>query len=246
VTTVLVVGATGATGRLLVRELLQREVDVRVIVRSLDRLPDDFRGHPKLTVTEASLLELSDADLAAHVDGCAAVSSCLGHTMTVRGVLGPPRRLVTDATRRLCEAVQSSAPARPVRFALMNTAGNHIPETDPPTSLAQRAVVALIRLLIPPHADNEQAAAYLRHEIGQDHPAVRWCIVRPDTLVNNDRVSPYEVHPVPTRSAIFNAGKTSRVNVAHFMASLITDNGIWEQWGGKAPAIYGRRHEDQS
>ncbi|WP_299109964.1 hypothetical protein [uncultured Winogradskyella sp.] len=34
----------------------------------------------------------------------------------------------------------------------------------------------------------------------------------------------YETHPSPTRSAIFNAGKVSRINVCYFMTSLIMDN----------------------
>jgi hypothetical protein len=31
------------------------------------------------------------------------------------------------------------------------------------------------------------------------------------------------VLPSPTRSAIFDAGQTNRINVAHFVASLVTD-----------------------
>lgn len=30
------------------------------------------------------------------------------------------------------------------------------------------------------------------------------------------------VHPSPTRSAVFNPGRTSRINVAHFMADLVS------------------------
>lgn len=37
--TVLVLGATGATGRLLVRQLLDRGLKVKAIVRSPDRIP---------------------------------------------------------------------------------------------------------------------------------------------------------------------------------------------------------------
>jgi uncharacterized protein YbjT (DUF2867 family) len=37
--TILVVGATGATGRLLVEQLLARGQDVKMIVRSPDKLP---------------------------------------------------------------------------------------------------------------------------------------------------------------------------------------------------------------
>jgi hypothetical protein len=96
----------------------------------------------------------------------------------------------------------------------------------------------LIRLLVPPHRDNEQAADYLRIQIGQQDRAIEWAAVRPDTLINEDEVTEYEVHPSPTRSAIFDAGKTSRINVGHFMAELITDDELWNRWKGQMPVIY--------
>lgn len=71
--TILVAGATGATGSLLVRELLDREEQVRVIVRSTARLPAEVSGHENLSATEASILDLSDSELLAQVSGCAAL-----------------------------------------------------------------------------------------------------------------------------------------------------------------------------
>jgi len=41
-----------------------------------------------------------------------------------------------------------------------------------------------------------------------------------------------------TRSALFASGVTSRINVAHFMANLITDDHLWQQWKGRMPVIY--------
>ncbi len=67
---------------------------------------------------------------------------------------------------------------------------------------------------------------------------VEWVAVRPDGLIDEKNISPYEIHPSPTRSAIFNAGKTSRINVAHFMTDLIMDNQTWNQWKGQMPVIY--------
>jgi uncharacterized protein YbjT (DUF2867 family) len=73
--TVLVLGASGATGRLLVARLLDRGVDVRAIVRTPERLPGELGTHGRLSVTHAALLDLTDAQLAFHVDGCGAVAS---------------------------------------------------------------------------------------------------------------------------------------------------------------------------
>jgi nucleoside-diphosphate-sugar epimerase len=238
--TILVVGATGATGRLLVRQLLDRGHAVRVIVRSPDRLPDAVRNHPRLLVLHANILDLGEEELARQVNGCDAVASCLGHTISVTGLFGPPRRLVLDATRRLCKAIKSNRPEKPTRFVLMNTTANRNRDLHEPLSMAERGVFGLVRLLLPPQVDNEAAAEYLRGEVGRDDPSIEWVAVRPDTLTNEDEVSQYEVHPSPIRSPIFDAGTTSRINVAHFMAELMTVDGTWNEWKGRMPVIYNK------
>jgi nucleoside-diphosphate-sugar epimerase len=236
----LIVGASGATGRLLTEELLNRGQFVKVIVRSADKMPAAIKNHDNLTVIQASVLDLSDAELAQHVKGCDAVASCLGHNITLKGMFGHPRKLVTDATRRLCDAIKANAPEKPIKFVLMNTTGNSNRDLNEPISFAQKSVVGLLRLLLPPHADNEQAADYLRVNIGQKDEIVEWTAVRPDGLIDETEVSAYELHPSPIRSAIFDSGQTSRINVGHFMADLISNNDIWQQWKGQMPVIYNK------
>ena len=233
-------GATGATGRLLVKELLNRGVSVRVIVRSPDRLPEDIRTHENLSVIHAAVLDLADVEMARYVGGCDAVASCLGHNLSFRGIYGRPRRLVTDATRRLCDAIKGNRPGAPVRFVLMNTAGNSNRDILERVSFAQSCAIRLIRLLLPPHIDNENAADYLRTKVGKDDRAIEWVVVRPDSLVDSSDVTEYEVFPSPIRSALFNAGVTSRINVGHFMAELITDDDVWNRWKGQMPVIYNK------
>lgn len=238
--TTLVVGASGATGRLLVEQLLGRGVKVRVIVRSSDYLTEASKNHKNLTVVLASLLDISDSDLAGYVNDCDSIASCLGHNMTFQGIYGQPRRLVTDAVRRLCDAVRANKPVNPVRFLLMNTTGNSNHNIPEQISFAQRCVMVLIRLLLPPHVDNEKAADYLRTQIGKTDSQLEWAAIRPDGLIDETTVGKYEIYPSPTRSAIFDAGTTSRINVGHFMAELITDDGLWEQWKGTMPVIYNK------
>ncbi|GJL92670.1 NAD(P)-dependent oxidoreductase [Hyphococcus sp.] len=241
--TILVVGASGATGRLLVDQLLARGETVRVIVRSADNLSAAARLNEKLSIINASLLELPDADLARHVKGCSAIASCLGHNMTFKGMFGPPRALVTDAARRLCAAVKANAPDRPVKYVLMCSSGVRNRDLDEPVSFTQKIVIGLLRALLPPHADNENAAEFLRSEIGPNDPAIGWAAVRPDGLIDETAVSAHDAHPSPTRSAIFDAGETSRINVAHFMAELITGDAVWARWRGRMPVIYNRDPE---
>lgn len=236
----LIVGASGATGRLLTEELLNRGQHVKVIVRSPDKLPASIRNHDNLSIIHASVLDLSDAELAEHVKGCDAVASCLGHNINFKGIYGQPRKLVTDATRRLCDAIKANAPEQRVKFVLMNTTGNRNHDLDEPISFAEKAVIGLLRLLLPPQADNEQAADYLRVKIGQMDETVEWTAVRPDGLIDETEVTAYELHPSPIRSAIFDAGQTSRINVGHFMADLIMDDDIWQQWKGQMPVIYNK------
>ena len=152
--------------------------------------------------------------------------------------LRPARKLVTDATRRLCNAIEANKAKGPTKFVLMNTAGNSNRDLHEPISTGQKIVIGLLRLLLPPHLDNEAAADYLRTEIGQNNSAIEWVAVRPDGLINEDQTSAYEIHPSPTRSAIFNAGQTSRINVGHFMAALIADDSLWQKWKGQMPVIY--------
>jgi uncharacterized protein YbjT (DUF2867 family) len=237
---VFVVGASGATGRLLVEHLLERGHVVKAIVRSPGSLPEALRSHEHLSVTQGSLLAMSDVELAQLVDGCDAIASCLGHNTTFKGMYGKPRRLVTDATRRLCAAVKEIGPEGSTKVVLMNTTGNRNRDLDEPVSLAQRLIVGLLRLVLPPHADNEQAADHLRTKIGHNDRLIEWVVVRPDGLIDEGAVSDYDVYPSPTRSAIFDAGKTSRINVGHFMADLISDDDLWQKWQGQMPAIYNK------
>jgi nucleoside-diphosphate-sugar epimerase len=236
--TVLVVGASGATGRHLVEQLLIQKHKVKAIVRSPEKLPESWRNIDNLQIIPASISALSEREVSEYSRDCRVIVSCLGHNLTWKGVYGQPRKLVTDATRKLCDAVKANKPAQAVRFVLMNTTGNRNRDLNEPISFAQKIVISLLRLLLPPHVDNEKAADYLRTKIGQNDECIEWTAVRPDGLINGNEVTQYEVHPSPTRSAIFNAGKISRINVGHFMADLISDDDLWKKWKGKMPVIY--------
>ncbi len=236
--TTLVVGASGATGRHLVEQLLKMGQEVKVIVRAPEKLPKSWKNNDHVSIIEAHLLTLSEAEMASYIKDCQAVVSCLGHNLNWKGIYGKPRKLVTDAVRLLCHAIEKNMPEKPIKFVLMNTAGNRNRDLNEPISFGQRLVIGLIRILVPPHLDNEKAADFLRVNIGQKNPSIEWVVVRPDTLINQDRVTEYELHASPTQSPIFQPGKTSRINVGHFMARLISENETWNRWKGQMPVIY--------
>jgi len=243
---IFIVGASGNTGKLLVKQLLDKGHHVKAIVRSTASIPDTLKKNDNLILTNASVTEIPEKELTEHVKGCDAVASCLGHNITFKGIYGQPRKLVTDTARRLCEAIRSNNPKKPVRYVLMNTTGNRNRDLNEPISFAEKAVIGLIRLLLPPHVDNEQAADYLRTNIGQNDKEIEWVAVRPDGLIDGEKVTKYELHPSPIRSAIFNAGKVSRINVAHFMAELISDDKMWKKWKGQMPVIYNQSSSNKS
>ena len=236
--TVLVVGASGATGKLLVEQLLRQKNSVKVVVRSPDKLPASWKDNKHLSIISASPLDLTDPEMKALTLGCHAIASCLGHNLSLKGIYGQPRKLVTEATRRLCESVNANTPEARVKFVLMNTAGNRIEGES--ISFAEKCVLALIRFLLPPQRDNEKAADYLRIEIGQNSDYIEWVAVRPDSLIDQKEVTEYKAYPSPIRSAIFNAGKTSRINVGHFMATLINNTDLWNKWKGQMPVVYNK------
>ncbi|MCJ8320746.1 MAG: SDR family oxidoreductase [Colwellia sp.] len=184
---------------------------------------------------------MTDVQLMAAVQGCSSVVSCLGHNLNLKGIYGHPRRLVTHAVQRLCSAIKattSGSPNTPVKFILMNTTGNQNTQAGEKVSISQSLVVGLIRLLLPPHVDNEKAAEYLQTNLGDHQKVIEWVVVRPDSLINEETISAYKTYQSPIRSAIFDAGKTSRINVAHFMEQLVTNSNSWSQWKSQMPVIY--------
>lgn len=234
----LVLGASGATGQLLVKSLLQKGVEVIAIVRDANSLNNIDRETSNIQIVEADISEMSINELAEYIIECELVLSCLGHNLTFKGIFGHPRRLVTDAIKKVVHAIESINNNNKTKIILMNTTGNSnrdIPEKPP---YSQRLVISLLRLLLPPHVDNENAADYLRLQVGQNNKTIEWVAVRPDGLINEAQVSLYKINISPLRNVIFDAGSTSRVNVADLMSELAVNAELWHKWKGKMPVIY--------
>ncbi len=238
--TTLVVGASGATGQHLVDQLLTMGQKVKVVIRPTAIIPDTWKNNDKISIIRTGILEISVDEMTAYINDCQSVASCLGHNLTMKGIFGKPKKLVTDAVKLLCTAIQNNSPEKPVRFVLMNTTGNRNRDLNEPISGTQKLLIGLISVLVPPQSDNEKAADFLRVNIGQNNKFIEWVAVRPDTLINENHVTGYQLYASPTRSALFNPGKTSRINVGNFMARLIAENELWNKWKGQMPVIYNK------
>lgn len=239
-TAVLVVGATGDTGKHVVQMLLDKGKNVRVIARSKEKmlsvLKDDADDYgDRLVVTEASLLDLTDEQLKEEVKNCQAVVSCLGHNPTMKGLWGAPYYLCRDAAQRLSKAMPSTT----CKFILMNSDGVSNPDgkTDSIRPLLERSVLAALRYLVPPVADNEAAALYL-HE----HHELAWSVVRPTTLTNADTVTEYEASE-QQQGSLFGSETVTRVNVAAFIVQLVLEEGVWGTYKHKMPVVYDKKAE---
>jgi nucleoside-diphosphate-sugar epimerase len=232
---VLLLGGTGRTGVRVFRELLGREVPVRAVVRSAARLPDAVRDHPLATVVEADLLSFPAEAWRAQLDDCRAVISCLGHTIDLRGVFGPPRDLVERALRHVVEASRAAGCMTPLRVVLMSSVSVHgASERKGWWGRTERAVLAVMRALVPPARDNQRAADLLV-EVAAAEGGVSAVVVRPDTLKEGEATH-YEIHD-RLLTSLLRPRETRRANVARFMADLATDDETWQRWQGTMPVI---------
>jgi uncharacterized protein YbjT (DUF2867 family) len=233
---VLLLGGTGRTGGRVLQQLLSRGVGVRAVVRSAERLPAGVTDDPQLTVVETDLLSMSDEAVRQQLDGCDAVISCLGHTISVQGILGPPRDLVTRSVERMFRAARELAPERPVRLILMSSVSVNRPGgLDTRRGQLEKAGLWTLRGLVPPARDNQRSADFLHDVIEPADPHMQWVVVRPDTL-KDGAVTEYAVHEGLVNS-LSRPGETNRANVAHFMCELATDAEAWAAWQGKLPVI---------
>ncbi|MBV1884235.1 MAG: SDR family oxidoreductase [Pseudomonadales bacterium] len=240
---VMVLGSSGATGRLVVSQLLKQNVEVVAILRPSSDIPIEFTSQDKLKIIKTEITDLKESILMDYLADCDGVISCLGHNLTFKGMFGHPKLLVTNSIEKVCRAIERAGTDKTFKLILMNTTGNSNRDLAENPATSQKIVISILRLLLPPHVDNEKAADYLRLEIGQNHKLIEWAAVRPDSLTDSEEVTQYDLFVSPTRNAIFDAAPTSRVNVANFMSRLICDDTLWNQWKGKMPVIYNHASE---
>lgn len=238
---ILVLGGTGATGRHVVSQLLEKGHNVRSIVRSKERLiallPEELRDNDNLTIIESTVLSMSNDELVKVITGCQVVICCLGHNGTLEGVYGEPRMLVKDSIAKISDIVKDTNPPKAIKIILMGTIGAANPDGSDELirPFGERMLLGVLRIMIPPVKDNEAAAEYLSKTIGKEESSLEWVVVRPDDLIDGE-VSDYQITPKPSGS-LFGAGKTTRSNVAAFMCDLSLNDSLWKEWVYKMPVI---------
>lgn len=204
---ILIVGATGATGRLIVREALARGHDVTALVRSADKA----RGlGAKLIIGDVT----DEATLRAAVRGRDAVISALGTPAS------PFREvtLLSTATRALVDAMTAEGVARLIAITGIG-AGDSAGHGG---FLFDRVIFPL--LLRKVYADKDRQEAIIRAS-GLD-----WVIARPAMLTNKPRRAAIRAL---TDLSSFHGGSIARDDVAHF----IVDQLRADTWLRQAPLL---------
>lgn len=247
---VFVVGSTGATGKHVVRMLLDRgDTEVVAVARSRDKLMGllnlDETRVSNLTVKEASIGSLSADELKELTEGCSAAVSCLGHNLTMKGIYRDGY-FVSETAKMVSQAMSETG-----RFILMGSDGVAHPDgiTDPKRSLLERGILGLLRWMVPPVRDNEMAAKYLYKETTSNRPFCDWAVVRPGDLINKDdsevystsaqAKKDYEIMDHPP-GFLFGVNNVARSDVARFMVELATmeTKAFQETYNHKMPCIY--------
>ncbi|MFZ1288839.1 MAG: NAD(P)-binding oxidoreductase [Melioribacteraceae bacterium] len=233
----LVLGASGATGKLVVQQLIKRNINVKIVVRETAIIPLSILDNKQIEIIKGKIYDFDSAKIKELLKDCDSVICCLGHNINIKGIFGPPHKLVSNTVEKVVKVIESLNQNK--KLILMSTTAYTNKNIGEKNTFGEKIVFSLLELLLPPHRDNMSAANYLINKVGTKGN-IDWVAVRPDGLIDDEKESPYEVVNETKRSPIFNPGKTSRINVSHFMAKLVTDEKLWQEWKFRTPVIYNK------
>ena len=195
-TRVLIVGATGGTGRQLVAQALERGLTVTALVRDPSRL---MIVHPQLTVIQGDVLDRASVEEA--MRGQHAVLSALGHKRFFH-----PNRILSEGTRNVLRAMEAHGVSRFVCETSLGIGDS-----------AGRFGVYYTFFTIPvvlPFYDWDKA----RQERAIAASSVDWVIVRPGLLTNGAKRGRYRHGRV---GSFLLTVRISRADVADFMLNQL-------------------------
>ncbi len=233
---ILILGASGATGKLVTMQFVKKKINVRILVRESAFLPKEILESKNVEIIRGNINDFNNEQVITLLEDCTAVISCLGHNITFKGIFGKPHYLVYSAIKKICESITKNESSLK-KIILMSTTAYTNKNNGEKNTIGEKIIFSLLLLLLPPHKDNIKAGKYLNRKIGRSSN-IEWVAVRPDTLFDEEVESKYSDYESLKRSPIFNAGKTSRINVSHFMSQLVSNEELWEKWKFKMPVIY--------
>jgi uncharacterized protein YbjT (DUF2867 family) len=205
---ILILGATGPTGRHIVSQAVNRGYDVTVLVRSPEKAAD-MKG-AKIVVGDAR----DEKALRQAVKGRDAVISALGTPAS------PFREvtLLSTAARALTAAMKAEGVSRLITITGIG-AGDSAGHNG---FFVDNIIFPLILRKV--YADKDRQEAIIKDSL------LDWTIVRPSVLNNKP---PREAIRTLTDLSDFHGGTISRENVAKFVVDQVTD----DAWLRRAPSI---------
>lgn len=233
----LVLGASGATGKLVVLQLLERNLAAKIVIRASAAIPDKIAAAQNIEIVKGNIDDFSPDEIRDLVQDCDAIVCCLGHNINFKGMFGKPHKLVVNAVQKITAAMASFQETR--KFILMSTTAYTNKHLGEKNTFGEKLVFSLLELVLPPHKDNMLAGDHLVYEVGASEK-VEWIAVRPDSLFDAASPSEYEICEKKEKSPVFNPGKTSRINVSHFMVELLVNDSLWQEWKFRTPVIYNK------
>jgi putative NADH-flavin reductase len=199
-TRILIVGATGGTGRQLVEQALERGH----VVTALARDPSALRiEHPRLTVVRGDVLDYPSVEAA--VRGQEAVLSALGHKQFFR-----PTRILSEGTRNVLRAMEAHHVARFVCETALGIG-------DSAGRMGLYYTFFVIPVIVPFYFWDKTRQERLIAASG-----VNWVVVRPGALTNDAKRGRYR-HGRDVGSFLWTV-RISRADVADFMLNQLSDN----------------------
>jgi uncharacterized protein YbjT (DUF2867 family) len=192
-----VFGATGGTGREVVKQALAAGHQVTALARDPSRL---VGSDPNLTVVAGSVLEAAPVQQALQGTDAAIVS--LGNTAN------NPDYVVSQGTQVILDAIgQLGGPRRVVVVSSMG-----VGDSKDQVSFAFKMLITTV--LRKPMEDKERQEALVKAS------GLEWTIVRPGGLTDGPATGQYRAGVDPTISA----GQVARADVAAFVLQQLTDD----------------------
>ncbi|WP_256757439.1 NAD(P)-dependent oxidoreductase [Cohnella sp. WQ 127256] len=196
---IVVIGATGGTGRQVVMQALEIGHEVTAIVRSPEKV--DIR-HKRLEVIKGDVLEPSS--IAQTIVGKDAIISALGVSHR------KPTSVYSDGTNYVMKAMHATGVRR---LICLSSAGLEIP-TDTP--MLQRLVIKHIIQKMYKNAYEDMERMEAKVQISK----FDWTIIRPPRLTNGAKTGTYRT---AINESLPHAQGISRADLADYMVRSLTD-----------------------